>query len=273
MSTSIYHSRYWADWTSEALAGLDRSRLIAVLPIAAIEQHGPHLPLSVDADILQSLIEHTLPRLDAQAPVLFLPTQQVGKSNEHSQFAGTLTLSAQTLMSLWMELVDAVVASGVRKLLIFNSHGGQMNLMDVVLRDIRVKHQILAVSASWFNLGLPAGLVDDHELKHGIHGGFLETSVMLAAHPHKVRMDRAQRFGSLTERLEREYRYLSITPRGKIGWQAQDLNPLGACGDASSASAEVGRQVLEHVSARFAELLAEIDQAPLSLINPNPAWR
>lgn len=266
-------SHHWADLTTEALSQLDRSSIIAVLPIAATEQHGPHLPLSVDTDILEAVIAATIPKLPDDLPVLFLPTQTIGKSNEHSLYPGTLTLSAETLMRVWKELAACVVASGVRKLLLFNSHGGQMNLMDVVLRDLRVEHKMLVVSASWYNLGLPPGMIDAHEMKHGIHGGELETSIMLAAQPHKVRMDRAQHFRSITESLERDFKYLSITPSGKFGWQTQDLNPLGACGNASKATAEQGQQVLDYVSDRTVELLREIQRAPADLLTQPPAWR
>ena len=266
-------SHYWADLTTEQLAGMARDQMIAVLPIAATEQHGPHLPLSVDVDIINAVIHSTVAKLPGDLPVYFLPTQTVGKSNEHSRFPGTLTLSATTLLQIWMELGECVKASGIRKLLIFNSHGGQMNLMDVATRDLRVKLEMLIVATSWYNLGLPAGMFGDDEMKHGIHGGDVETSVMLAAQPHKVRMDRAQHFHSLTEQLERDYKYLSITPTGKIGWQTQDLNPQGACGNAANASADKGRQVLDYVSDRFVELLREVQRAPLSLLNPDPAWR
>ncbi len=266
-------THYWADLTTEALSLLDRENLIAVLPIAAIEQHGPHLPLSVDTDIINAVISASIQKMPADFPVLFLPTQVIGKSNEHTLFPGTLTHSAETLMHVWKELAECVVNSGIKKFMMFNSHGGQMNLMDVVLRDLRVKHNILVVSTSWYNLGLPEGMISAHELKHGIHGGEVETSVMLAAQPHKVKMDRAQNFKSLTETLERDYRYLSIAPTGKIGWQTQDLNPQGACGNAAAATAAKGHQILDFVSDRYLELLREIQRAPLSLLNQDPAWR
>ena len=267
------NSHYWSDLTTEQLAGMPREQMIAVLPIAATEQHGPHLPLSVDVDILNAVIQSTGPKLAPDLPVYFLPTQTVGKSNEHSRFAGTLTLSAPTLLQTWMELGECVKASGIRKLLIFNSHGGQMNLMDVATRDLRVKLDMLIVATSWYNLGLPPDMFGEAEMKHGIHGGDVETSVMLAAQPHKVRMERAQNFHSLTEQLERDYQYLSITSTGKIGWQTQDLNPQGACGNAAIATAEKGRRVLDYVSDRFIELLREVQHAPLSLLNADPAWR
>ncbi len=270
---TAWHSRHWADHTSEQLAQLPRERLIAVLPIAATEQHGPHLPLATDFAIADGLVAATIAKLPDTLPVLFLPTLPFGKSNEHARYPGTLTLSAHTLIELWMEVAAGVVRSGVRKFVFFNTHGGQMNLMDVVTRDLREKHGVMVVATNWTALGLPPGMFDDHELRHGIHGGDLETSVMLALAPQHVRMDRAQRFGSLTEQLAEGHRFLSITSTGKLGWQTQDLNPLGACGDASRASADKGRAVIDHVSDRFVELLHEVDRFDPARLANAPAWR
>lgn len=268
------HSRYWSDLTTEQFAALDRERLIAVLPIGAVEQHGPHLPISTDLATLDGIVAATVARLPPELPVLFLPSVAYGKSNEHARYPGTVTLSLPTLAALWTEIADSVVRAGVRKFVFFNGHGGQMNAMDIVTRDLRERHGILVVATSWFTLGLPPGLFDDHELRHGIHGGDLETSVMLALAPQHVRMERAQRFGSLTEELAAEgHRLLSITRSGKIGWQTQDLNPLGACGDASRASADKGRAVIDHVGDRFVELLHEVDRFDLARLDRTPAWR
>jgi creatinine amidohydrolase len=271
-----FHSRYWADHTTESIAAMDRDRLIAVLPVAATEQHGPHLPLSTDTAIVDGVVRATVPKLqrgaDAALPVLFLPTAAVGKSNEHSRYPGTLTLSITTLIAYWMDLGASVARSGVKKLVFFNSHGGQMNAMDIVARDLREKHGILVIASNWYALGLPPGMFDEHELRHGIHGGDVETSLMMALAPQDVRADKREHFRSLTETLERDNAYLSISPRGKVGWQTQDLNPRGACGDATRASADKGRAVLDHVSDRFVELLREVDAYPLERLANDPAW-
>lgn len=270
------HSRFWADHTTESIAAMDRDRLIAVLPVAATEQHGPHLPLSTDTAIVDGVVRATVPKLqrgaDAALPVLFLPTAAVGKSNEHSRYPGTLTLSITTLIAYWMDLGASVARSGVKKLVFFNSHGGQMNAMDIVARDLREKHGILVIASNWYALGLPPGMFDEHELRHGIHGGDVETSLMMALAPQDVRADKREHFRSLTETLERDNAYLSISPRGKVGWQTQDLNPRGACGDATRASADKGRAVLDHVSDRFVELLREVDAYPLERLANDPAW-
>jgi creatinine amidohydrolase len=250
-------SRYWADLATTDFAALDAARTVAVLPVAATEQHGPHLPLSVDQALADGVVAASLAHLPADLPVLFLPTQAVGYSPEHTAFAGTLTLSAPTLIALWTELGESVARAGVKKLVLFNSHGGQVSLMDIVARELRNRCGLMVVAANWYTLGLPAGMFDTREIEHGIHAGDLETSIMMALTPQDVRADRRQDFHSLTETLARENRYLSITPRGKIGWQTQDLNPQGACGDATKASADKGHAVIDFVSSRFVELLQD----------------
>src|SRR3954471_15544799 len=136
-------SRFWADLSTRDFARVQAAgaaaQTVAVLPVAAIEQHGPHLPVSVDTTLVDGVIAASLPHIPADLPVLFLPTQQVGKSNEHMRFPGTLTLSAETLIRLWTEIGESVARAGVRKLVLFNSHGGQVSIMDIVARDLRTQ--------------------------------------------------------------------------------------------------------------------------------------
>ena len=257
--------RYWADFTAPELAAMDRERLIAVLPVSAIEQHGPHLPLSVDTTIVEGVVDRVISQLPDDLPALFLPTQRIGKSNEHSRYPGTLTLSLQTLVNLWMEIGDCVAAAGVRKMVIFNSHGGQGMVGEIVARDLRVKHDMLVVATNTYSFGTPSGMFSASETQHGIHGGDKETSVVLALRPDLVDMDKARNFRSSAEKLVSETRHLSINARAKVGWQIQDLNPEGACGDATLATAEKGDAVLAHVATQFIEMLRDLD-------NTSPEW-
>lgn len=262
--------RFWADYTSQDFAALDRGNLVAVLPVGAIEQHGPHLPLSVDRDILDGIIAAALPLIPGDCPALFLPTCAVGKSNEHSRYPGTLTFSAATLMAMWSELGDCVAAAGVRKLVFLNSHGGQIAPMDIVARDLRVKHGMLTVAANWFAMGQPAGLLTEDEARHGVHAGDMETSMMLALRGDLVAMDRARDFRPLNARLAAENRHLGLGPAGKLGWQAQDLHPAGAMGNAAAASADKGRAFVDHAARELVTLLQEVATLPLSILD-NPA--
>lgn len=264
--TGLQH-RFWADYTARDFAALDRGSLVAVLPVAAIEQHGPHLPLSVDRDILDGIIAAALPLIPQGCPALFLPTCAVGKSDEHSRYPGTLTLSAATLMAMWSDIGDCVAAAGVRKLVIFNSHGGQMAPMDIMVRDLRIRHGMLAVAASWFAMGQPEGMLTADEARHGVHAGDLETSMMLALRRDLVAMDRAGDFRPLNARLAKTHRHLGLGPAGRLGWQAQDLHPAGAMGNAATATADKGRAFVDHAARELVVLLQEVAALPLSVLS------
>lgn len=264
--------RFWADYTSEEFSRLEHDRIIAVLPVGAIEQHGPHLPLAVDAAVADGLARRLAEKLPADSPVLFLPTQSVGKSDEHLHFPGTLTLSAETLARLWTEIGASVARSGVRKIVLLNSHGGQIATMDIVVRDLRIEHNMLAFSVNWFGFGLPDGLFSDDEQLVGIHAGDIETSIMLAMHPELVNMENARNFRPLTDTLIRDFSHIRIGGGAKLGWQSQDLNPAGACGNAYLATAEKGQETLDFVTDKLVEVFAEIDRADLSWLNNKPEW-
>lgn len=264
--------RFWADYTSEEFSRLDRQNIVAVLPVGATEQHGPHLPVSVDAAIGNGIVEAVASRLAENSNVLFLPMQPVGKSVEHGRYPGTLTFSAETTIRVWTEIGDSVAASGVRKFVMLNSHGGQISIMDIVARDLRIRHNMLAFSVNWFGVGMPEGVYSDHELKHGIHAGDMETSVMLALHPDLVDMSKAQDFATRTESFESDYRHIALQGGAKPGWQVQDMSPFGACGNAAAASAAKGHATLDFAADRLVDLLAEIERAPLTWLDNKPAW-
>lgn len=263
-------SRFWADYTAREFAALDRGGLIAVLPVGAIEQHGPHLPLSADQAIVDGVVAATLPHLPEDCPALFLPTMPVGKSDEHSRWPGTLTFSAATLLAMWTEIGDCVARAGVRKFVMLNSHGGQMAAMDIVARELRIRHGMLAVAASWFAMGLPPGLFTPEEERFGIHAGDMETSVMLALAPGHVDMRQARDFHPWIADLAQANRHLGLSPAGRIGWQAQDMNPFGACGNAAVATAEKGRAVLDHAGREVARLLGEVQRLSLDAFSNRP---
>ena len=262
-------SRFWADWTTTDFQALALNRAIAVLPVAATEQHGPHLPLSVDTDLVQGVVAATLPHLAADFPVLFLPTQTVGLSPEHARFAGTLTLKAETVIRLWTDIGESVAASGVRKLVLLNAHGGQVSVMDIVARDLRARLGMLVYSASWFNLPMRDAQGQDvnalfsaEEHRFGVHAGDSETSMMLALRPDRVRMEKAQNFRSTSQDRAERFEILGNGKSAKLGWQMQDYNRHGAAGNAAAATAEKGQALLEASGLALAQLLSEIDRLP-----------
>jgi creatinine amidohydrolase len=270
-------SRFWADLTGRDFAALQRSpdiaSAVAVLPVAAIEQHGPHLPVSVDTSLVNGVIEAALPHLGADLPVLFLPTQQVGKSNEHLRFPGTLTLGVETLIRVWMELGECVARTGIKKLVLFNSHGGQVSVMDIVARDLRARHDLIVFSSNWYSMPLGDavnGLFTPDEHRFGIHAGDMETSMMLALRPQYVDMAQARDFRSSSQERAEKYPILGNGTSAKLGWQVQDYNAMGAAGNATLATADKGRAVIEASARQLALMLQEISSLPLSTLVDNP---
>lgn len=261
--------RHWANLKHPDFQTLDLARTIAVLPVAAIEQHGPHLPLNVDTTLVEGVIAAALPHIPAAQPVLFLPTQAVGFSPEHTAFAGTLTLKADTLIRLWTEVAESVAATGVRKLVLLNAHGGQVGLLDVVARDLRARLGMLVYSVNWFNLPLldaagvsVAAQFSAHEHRFGIHAGDMETSMMLALRPEQVDMAKAQNFASTSEDRAKLFSLLGDGKSAKLAWQMQDYNPCGAVGNAAAATAVKGHALLDAAGRSLAQLLGEIDRLP-----------
>jgi creatinine amidohydrolase len=266
-------SKFWADLNTLDFQTIAQSQqldeVVAVLPVAAIEQHGPHLPCSVDQTIIDSVIAACLPKLASTLPILFLPTQAIGKSNEHIQFPGTLTLSTQTIISLWTDIGASVARSGIKKLLLFNSHGGQVSVMDIVARDLRTEHNLLVFSSNWYSLPLSETVMNQFsstEHRFGIHGGAIETSMMLAARPQFVDMNEAKEFRTQSQDRAPQYPILGNGKSAKMGWQMQDYNPEGAAGNAGLATAEKGLQLVSSAAEQLALMLAEISRLPMSAI-------
>ncbi len=254
---------WWGDYRTVDFEGLDPEAVIAVVPVAAIEQHGPHLPVSTDTTIMQGMIETMLPLVPDDLDVRFLPVQAVGKSNEHLRAPGTLTLPATSLIEAWTELGLSVARAGVRKIVFVNSHGGNEEIMGIVARELRVKAGMLAVKTSWQRFGRPAGMYTEAEERLGIHGGDVETSLMLHFRPDLVVMEEARDFKSATSRADAVLRLLKPQGTHAFAWIASDINPAGVAGDASIATAEKGRATAAHQAAGFVDLLKDVRTARL----------
>jgi creatinine amidohydrolase len=255
---------WWGDYRTTEYASIDPEGTIAVLPVAAIEQHGPHLPVSTDTTIMNGMLETMIARLPAELDIRILPVQAVGKSNEHLHAPGTLTLTAPTLIAAWTELGLSIARAGVRKLIVVNSHGGNEEIMGIVTRELRVREKMLAVKTSWQRFGRPAGMYSDLEERQGIHGGDVETSLMLHFRPDLVDMGKAENFVSNVARAEKEFSLLRHTGTHAFAWMARDLNPHGVVGEAALATAEKGRLTAEHQADGFITLLKDVRKARLA---------
>lgn len=262
--------RDWFDMTWQDFAGADTARWIAVLPVAAVEQHGPHLPLGVDGFIAEAYLARARALLPPDLAVTFLPTQWIGQSDEHRGYPGTLTLSAATAIRTWTEIGECVHRAGVRKLVIVTSHGGNVQAIEIVARELRTRLGMLVVVCAWHRFGYPEGVFSEEERRHGIHAGDIETSLMLAARQDLVRMAEAPDAVPTSVAMEHDFRWLRPFRPAGFGWMTQDLHPSGAVGNASLATAEKGKAALEHGARAFVELLAEVDRFDLGRLVTGP---
>lgn len=259
-------ARPWQDLTTTDFAALDRARTVAILPVAAVEQHGPHLPVGTDAMIAAGILSQAMPLVPQDLPVLVLPTMAVGKSNEHQDFPGTLTLSAETLGRMLTEVGESVTRAGLRKLMLFNSHGGQPQVLDIVAQDLRARLGMAVVVVNVWRLMDRAAAFPARERAVGIHGGGLETALMLHLRPELVRRDQIRDFPSAADELAKSFPLLAGEGRLNFAWQAQDLNPAGAVGDARLGTAEIGARLVDQAARAVVALAEELSRLPLAVL-------
>ncbi len=232
---------------------------IAVLPLGATEHHGPHLPPDVDWVIAEGVCTRTRALLPPGLAIEWLPVEKVGYSIEHADFAVTRSLSFDAAVNRWIGIGADCRRRGIDRIVMLNAHGGNAPLMTIVATELRVRLAMLAVATSWTRF-VPDGLVDAGEKAYGIHGGQIETSVMLALRPDLVSMEAAADFPSLQADLARRFRHLRAYGPHAFGWKMSDLNPENAAGDAAGATAELGERLLGEAARGFADLLVEIDR-------------
>jgi creatinine amidohydrolase len=255
----------WRDF-----AAADMAKTVAVLPVAAIEQHGPHLPVGTDAFIGEGYLRRAIARLPADWPVLFLPPQTIGASDEHGEYPGTLTLPFETLVGVLTAIGDGVARAGCRKLVFINAHGGNVPAIDAAALSLRARHAMLCVHAGWRRLGYPDGLFSERERTYGVHGGDAETSLTLAFRPETVKIDKARDFGSAGEAMAAAFKRLRAAQQLGFAWMASDLNPDGAVGEAASATAAKGEAAADHGAGAFIELLGDVVAFDLARLVPGP---
>ncbi|MFN3226142.1 MAG: creatininase family protein [Hyphomicrobiales bacterium] len=252
--------RYWTQIPTNAFDAGQFRHHVAVLPLGATEQHGPHLPLSTDTVIAEGMVEAVVDRLSEDAKVVVLPGLAVTNSVEHTNRAGTLSLGRDLTFRLILEIARGVAGAGLRKLVIINAHGGNVGVMVDASHAIRAELGMLCVATNWMRLGLPDGVIAPDERAVDIHGGQLETAILLALRPDLVDRGQAGNFPSLQSELAAEFSLLRAYGPVGMGWMGDDLNPSGAVGNAAAAREEDGRAIIAYQAEQMVRLLAEVER-------------
>ena len=256
--------RWWQTLTTVDAGQIELSDPVVVLPVAAIEQHGPHLPLSTDLEIGLGLLSEAFRRLPDGFPAWALPPQAIGCSREHARFPGTLSLEPDQLSALIERAGEALAKIGVRRLVLSNSHGGNRHALESAGLRLRDELGMLVVHASWFRFPRPKDLdLPEGEWRHGIHGGAVETAMMMHLRPDLVRTSEAARARSFSEELGETLRRVALQGPVSFSWLAGDLNPDGAVGDATLADANLGARFVSHYGTVLAEAIEDTRAFPL----------
>lgn len=249
----------------ELLKGRVDSSSVLILPLGAHEHHGPHLPFETDTLIAEGITSRVIAALEGD-PVFALPAESVGYSPEHMDFAGSRTLTYRDAIERWCAIGERAAALGLRRMLLLNAHGGNAPLMQIVAQELRVRANLLCVATSWTRFGHPAGIVGVEEKAFGIHGGDIETSVMLALAPERVDMDAARSHPNLQRDLAELYEHLRAYGPHGFGWKMQDLSPSGTAGNAAAGTPEKGEALLDAAMNGIATLIREIRAFDLGLL-------
>ncbi len=256
--------RWWQTLTTVDAGTMGQSDPVVVLPVAAIEQHGPHLPLSTDLEIGLGLLSEAFRRLPDDFPAWALPPQAIGCSREHARFPGTLSLEPEQLSALIEGTGEALAQIGVRRLVLSNSHGGNRHALETAGLRLRDELGMLVVHASWFRFPRPENVdLPEGEWRHGMHGGAVETAMMMRLRPDLVRTSEVARAGSLGEELGETLRWVAPEGSASFSWLVGDLNSDGAVGDATLADADLVARLVSHYGAVLAEVIEDARLFPV----------
>jgi creatinine amidohydrolase len=252
MKTWIPDSRNFSYLSWKQVDGLPRETTLLVLPTAAIEQHGHHLPLATDTLINNLMLGHALAKLPAEAPVYALPPVHYGKSNEHSGYAGTLSLSSTTFMAVVRDLGASVASAGFRKLVLYNTHGGNASLVDVMARDLRAEFG-LRTFAMHGSAGTQYEGLAPQERTWGFHAGEVETALLLASVPELV--DRSAYTANYIAHIDKPEMLMPENAPATFAWLTRDVSASGVLGDPRPATAENGARWIDQGSTKLAAAL------------------
>ena len=257
MTKPLNTLRYLAHLSWPQVAALDKRTGVVLLPVGAIEQHGPHLPTITDSLLVTHVLDATLAALPDALQAWALPPLNYGKSNEHTGFPGTIKLSAQTLLAVLHDIAHSVHEAGFRRLAFINGHGGNSALLEVAARDIRAATGLMCFCLQPGLYVDPPFAITPQEKRLGFHAGELETSLMLAIAPELVAMDKAVTHFTPFPQTDTELFFFGAAA---TAWLSRDWSESGVFGDATLGTADKGQALIAAAVVRLGKLIAEISR-------------
>ncbi|MEH7343009.1 creatininase family protein [Bacillus sp. JJ1532] len=253
-SGKVWDDRFLPRLSSTQIENLPKKDSLVILPIGAVEQHGPHLPVFTDTLLAETVLEESFKYVPSDSNIWVLPPLPYGKSNEHLGRAGTFSLSSTTLQSVIMDIGRSLKQSGFRRLLLFNAHGGNSDLLNLLAREVRLETNIMVFRINVGGLTLEENFLSETERLLGIHGGDYETSLIMASYPEWVREDKLP--VEYPELLKKS-NFLRFQ-KSNFAWTIDDVSSSGILGNAKTSSAEKGRRIYEQHGKHLAEMLLEM---------------
>jgi len=260
MKRPIQKNRFFPELTHRQVKDIpDKCNVVLILSLGTVEQHGSHLPLFTDSIISSEIVIRALDRLEPEIPAYALAPIFYGKSTEHDAFCGTISISADTLLSMIKEIITSIYNSGFRKIILANGHGGQPQVLDIAARDSLVGRENLMIIPC--SIGAPYKLPDElwptiKEKEQGIHGGFLETSLILALRNELVNMSEAK------AEYPSPYQSNFLTLEGKMSpaWLTHHISKNGIVGDPTTANSEFGEKMIENLITCWCDFIKDFSR-------------
>ncbi|WP_066398636.1 creatininase family protein [Neobacillus mesonae] len=253
-SGKVWEDRFLPRLSSTQMQKLPKKDSLIILPIGALEQHGPHLPVFTDTLLAETVLEEALKYVPSDSNIWVLPPLPYGKSNEHLSRAGTFSLSSTTLQSVILDIGRSLKQNGFRRFLLFNAHGGNSDLLNLIAREVRLETDLMVFRLNVGGLTLEENILNETERLLGIHGGDYETSLIMASYPDWVREDELP--VEYPELLQKS-KFLRFQ-KSNFAWTIDDVSSSGILGNARTASAEKGRRIYEQHGKEVAEILLEM---------------
>ncbi|EIJ80420.1 Creatininase [Bacillus methanolicus PB1] len=251
----VFERNFLGRLTSKQVEELPKQKALVILPIGAVEQHGPHLPIYTDSLIAEGVLKAVCNYLNEDDNIWILPAIPYGKSTEHLGYAGTISLSGSTLQLIVKDIATSLQKSGFRKLVLFNTHGGNHDLLNMIARDIRIETGLITFRLNSYDFDVAEDIITKQEAAYGIHGGEVETSLVLSFKSEWVKKELCP---SEIMQFPMKIKHLQLKGNNYFAWKMEDISNTGILGNARKATKEKGEKIIGRLSEILAQVLREM---------------